>query len=212
MIQRKPLREEIQKEIVARLHDGRLAAGRRINETHLSQDLGVSRTPLREAMLTLAAAGFLESDMGKGFGVPALEAADFVEIQTLLTRLAPLAISLGGAPGPGRVMELGNLLNRARMTGSQTLTPPTVIFRWSQLLVEDCPNRLLRAEVLRLEGLARRYWRVAFERGLEAEPLLRSLAAIYELLRTRRLDEAQEAWVQHIGLFTGRARSFLVSE
>ena len=30
--------------------DGRLAAGSRINETHLAADLGLSRTPLREAM------------------------------------------------------------------------------------------------------------------------------------------------------------------
>jgi len=210
MIQRKPLRDEIQKEIVARIHDGRLAAGQRINETHLSADLGISRTPLREAMLTLAAAGFLDSDMGKGFGVPALDPTEFVDIQALLVRLVPLTISLTGAPAPGRVMELGNLLNRARLPGGQGLAPAEALFRWSWLLAEDCPNRLLRAEVLRFEGLARRYWQAAFDRGLDAGPVLQSLAGIYEMLRTRKTKEAQEAWVDHIGRFTGQARSVLV--
>lgn len=209
MIQRKPLRDDIQKEVVARINDGRLAAGQRINETHLSVDLGISRTPLREAMLTLVAAGFLDSDVGRGFQVPPLNPVEFVELQAVLTRLAPFALSLTGPPAPGRLMELGNLLGRARLPGDQALPLPEAVFRWSWLLVEDCPNRLLRAEVLRLEGLARRYWRTAVEGGLETGPLLQSLAAIYELLRAKKLAEAQNAWVEHIGLFTGKARSFL---
>jgi DNA-binding GntR family transcriptional regulator len=47
MIQRKPLRDDVQKEILARLIDQRLVPGSRVNESHLSIELGVSRTPLR---------------------------------------------------------------------------------------------------------------------------------------------------------------------
>jgi len=39
--------------------DGRLPAGTRINEVHLSRALGVSRTPLREALARLAQEGAL---------------------------------------------------------------------------------------------------------------------------------------------------------
>ncbi len=212
MIQRKPLRDEIQKEIVARIHDGRLVAGQRINETHLSEDLGISRTPLREAMLTLAAAGFLDSDMGKGFGVPPLDPTEFAEIQSLLLPLAPLALRTVGIPAPGRVMELGNLLARARVPGGQGLSPAEALFRWSWLLVEDCPNLLLRAEVLRLEGMARRYWQAAFDRGLDAAPLLQSLGAIYEMLRTRHLEEAAAAWAEQIRVYGVQAGAALTGD
>lgn len=41
--------------------DGRLPAGERINPVHFSQQLGVSRTPLREALSRLAAEGALTS-------------------------------------------------------------------------------------------------------------------------------------------------------
>ena len=92
MIQRKPLRDEIQKEIIARITDGRLAPGQRINETHLATDLGISRTPLREAMITLGASGFLHSDMGKGYLVPALEANEFADLQAVVVLLAPAAL------------------------------------------------------------------------------------------------------------------------
>ena len=104
-IQHTNLRDQVREELLNWLADGRLPPGQRLEEERISRALGVSRTPLREAMLTLAAAGFLDSDMGKGFGVPALVVDTFVEIQTLLTRLAPLAISLTGAlqqPPTGR--------------------------------------------------------------------------------------------------------------
>ena len=87
--------------------------------------------------------------------------------------------------------------------------PPEAIFRWTWLLVEDCPNRLLRAEVLRLEGLARRYWQAAFERELETAPLLQSLAGIYEMLRAKKMPEAEAEWHKHIQNFAGQAGSVL---
>ena len=209
MIQRKPLRDEIQKEIVARIADGQLGPGQRINETHLAIDLGISRTPLREAMLTLAAAGFLQSDMGLGFLVPPLDSGEFSDMQAILARMAPFALQVTGPPPPGRLMELGNLLGRARLTGGQGLSPAEAIFRWAWLLVEDCPNSLLRSDVLRLEGLARRYWRTAIEAGLQPEPIIQSFAGIYEMLRGKKLAEAQAAWTAHIERFSGQAVSIL---
>ena len=209
MIQRKPLRDDIQKEIIARITDGRLGAGGRINETHLATDLGISRTPLREAMITLGAAGFLHSDMGKGFLVPPLEAQEFSDLQGVLELLSPVALDFTGPPAPGRLMELGNLLGRARLPRGQGLTLDEAIFRWTWLLVEDCPNALLRAEVLRLDGLARRYWRTASEKGLDPAPLLQSYAAIYELLRAKKMAEAKGSWLNHIRQFGGQAGSIL---
>jgi len=44
----------------------------RINEVTLAADLGISRTPLREALNRLAAEGLLE-DRGRGFSVPELQ-------------------------------------------------------------------------------------------------------------------------------------------
>lgn len=211
MIQRKPLRDDIQKEIIARIADGRLAGGGRINETHLAGDLGLSRTPLREAMITLGAAGFLHSDMGKGFLVPPLQSKEFNELQAVLKVLAPEALAETGQPAPGRVMELANLLGRARLPRGQGLALDETVFRWTWLLVEDCPNGVLRAEVLRLDGLARRYWRTAADRGLDSGPLLQSYAALYELLRGKRMAEAREAWAEHI-LHFGQIAGSLIAE
>ncbi|MFN3615632.1 MAG: GntR family transcriptional regulator, partial [Rubrimonas sp.] len=66
-----PLRRATLGELAAnRIRDmiieGRLDQGERINETALGRALGVSRTPLREALRTLASEGLIELRPAQG--------------------------------------------------------------------------------------------------------------------------------------------------
>lgn len=202
MIERKPLREDVQKEILARLIDQRLAPGSRVNESHLSAELGVSRTPLREAMLGLEAAGFLGSDVGRGFLVPPLVAGPFREAQQMLARLAPLALALTPAQPP-RLMDLQNLVGRARMRlgASPAERAPDLAplsQRWSQLLIDGCANRTLQMDIARLEALSVRGWREALRRGFDPTAQISSWQALYEQLRAGQRDLAAVAWGRHL--------------
>src|SRR5437879_9625548 len=72
--ERKPIvRHNLHDAIVTRVRDmiieGTLAPGTRVHEGHLGQELGVSRTPLREALKYLASEGLLELAPGRGAGV-----------------------------------------------------------------------------------------------------------------------------------------------
>ena len=51
--------------------DGCVIPGR-INESALAEELGISRTPLREALLVMEQRGMLETTLGRGFNVRAL--------------------------------------------------------------------------------------------------------------------------------------------
>jgi len=214
MFQRKPIREDLLKEILARTTDGRLPAGRRINETHLSRDLGISRTPLRETMLGLEALGFLTSAMGQGFMVPALDSAEFVAIQTVLARLKPLALELSFPLAPKQVMEIQNLLNRARVkaTGTGPQTDPAVVdleSRFAQLVLGACPNPVLKADIGRLDGLARRYWYAACAQGFDPAAWFKSHERMYELVRTDDRAAAASHWQDHLERFCAEAARFL---
>jgi DNA-binding GntR family transcriptional regulator len=214
---RKPLRDDIQKEILGRIVDGTLPAGRRINETHLAEDLGLSRTPLREAMLTLAAAGFLKSDMGRGFAVPPLEAAEMIHVQDLLAMLEPVALG-HCLPLPGdRLLELSNSLSRAKVRLEKSaggapagMALAGLVFAWSEGMTATCPNPVLKADINRLEGLAARYWFAAGAAGLDTGDLLGSLGGLYELVRQNRHDRACQVWEDHIRKF-GRLAAGLES-
>jgi DNA-binding GntR family transcriptional regulator len=64
------LREAIEDEIVT----GRLAPGTRLEEATLAEKFGVSRTPIREALLHLAASGLVEIRPRRGAMVSAPDA------------------------------------------------------------------------------------------------------------------------------------------
>ena len=206
--QRKPLRDDIQKEILGRIIDGSLPAGQRINETHLADDLGLSRTPLREAMLTLGASGFLNSDMGKGFAVPALDPSQMEHIMEMLAVLQPVALAQSMPIATAHLLELSNHLSRARMRfGKQTGGPEAgrvlagLVFNWNEWMLRDCPNAVLLADINRLEGLAARFWFAAGAQGLDASILLDSLGGLYELVRKNQRDRACQVWASHIEKF-----------
>ena len=84
--------------VVSRLRDmiieGVLQPGIRIHEGQLGQQLGVSRTPLREALKVLAMEGLVELVPGRGATVTTLTAKDVQDMLAVLSALEQLAGTL----------------------------------------------------------------------------------------------------------------------
>jgi len=73
------------------LCSGWVPSGQPLQETALAAQLGVSRTPVREALARLASEGLLGSD-GRSFVVPSLSEADVDDIYELRMLLEPEAL------------------------------------------------------------------------------------------------------------------------
>ncbi|ARJ06810.1 GntR family transcriptional regulator [Humibacter sp. BT305] len=73
--------------------EGRLVQGERLSEVSLSSTLGVSRAPIREALLHLEQEGLIVSLPYKGASVVTLSQQDFLELSTLRIALEKLAWS-----------------------------------------------------------------------------------------------------------------------
>lgn len=67
--------------------EGKLAAGAKLNERELSETLGISRTPLREALKVLAAEGLIEISPNKGASVPLMSTAEIRDMFELMSGL-----------------------------------------------------------------------------------------------------------------------------
>src|SRR5262245_11264637 len=91
-IERRPLREQIREELLRRLDRGDFTAGTDVNEATLAVELGVSRTPLREALITLAGEGVLESNQGRGFSFAPVSRKEFRELCEIVAALEALAL------------------------------------------------------------------------------------------------------------------------
>jgi DNA-binding GntR family transcriptional regulator len=65
-IERRTLHDEVVTRVRDMIIEGELATGSRVNESELGRRLGVSRTPLREALKTLAGEGLIELVPARG--------------------------------------------------------------------------------------------------------------------------------------------------
>lgn len=90
-IERKTLPERVYKALLRKILDGSLKPGEKLREERLCESLGVSRTPLREAMFRLAREGLLERLPNKGCKVrerSRKEIEDLMEFRAMLECLA----------------------------------------------------------------------------------------------------------------------------
>lgn len=81
------LRDEIENEILT----GRLRPGTRLDEVPLAARFGVSRTPIREALMQLSAAGLIEIRPRRGAVVAEIGPARLVEMFAVMAELEAMA-------------------------------------------------------------------------------------------------------------------------
>ncbi len=94
-------RDTLLQRVAVRLRElliqGVLAPGAKLNERELCERLGVSRTPLREAIRLLAAEGLITLDPGRGAFAPVLSLADVAHTFDVLAVLEGLSAELAAA-------------------------------------------------------------------------------------------------------------------
>jgi DNA-binding GntR family transcriptional regulator len=156
-IARAPLRDEVCRQILDRIHRGDLPAGSRIRDSDLSSQLGVSRTPIREALLHLAREGVLDTTMGQGFRVRPLDAAELREVGDILGSLESLALRLSPPPPPDRLDRLRQVDRRLEETRGDVSRCLDLEDDWHRILLEACPNRRLLELIVSLRHVPRRY-------------------------------------------------------
>lgn len=86
------------------LRSGAVAPGQPLQELHVAEMLGVSRTPVREAMMRLASQGLLNAD-GRSFSVPALTLADVDHIYEVRFLIEPEALRAVAAAAADRAVR-----------------------------------------------------------------------------------------------------------
>ncbi len=91
-VKRQPaLGEQVYHALQGLLRSGDIAVGQPLQEVQLADQLGVSRTPVREALTRLESEGRLVSD-GRSFVVPALTLADVDDIYEIRFLVEPAAM------------------------------------------------------------------------------------------------------------------------
>jgi DNA-binding GntR family transcriptional regulator len=110
LLERSNLRDQALSVLRERLVSGDMIPGEIYSASALAVELGVSTSPVREAMLTLVNQGLMEIVRNRGFRVTALSERERVEISELRMLLeVPVMVSLAGDP---RVVDQQKQLSR----------------------------------------------------------------------------------------------------
>lgn len=158
LIPREPLRVAVRRVLIERLLSGELEPGSDINEKDLCQDLGVSRTPVRQALLHLEFEGFLDSQQGKGYSVLPLRPGVAAELYPLVGALEALALRWSAPLGEEVERELKELNERrAALERHESEERIELDDRWHDLLLSGCENGQLRSVLRLLKNRLYRY-------------------------------------------------------
>ncbi len=161
--------------------DGELPAGARINEVHLSRRLGISRTPLREALAGLEQEGALDSLPRIGWFVRPLTLDEFRQIYPIRALLDPEALRLAGLPSAERLARL-RALNRRIAQERDADAIIALDDEWHLLLIADCPNKVLTGLIGQFIRRTRRYELALMREGRNVDRAIANHDAIMRAL------------------------------
>jgi len=150
------LRRDILPRLLERIVEGGLTPGSKIIESKLAAELGVSRTPLREALLHLEREGLVRCDLHRGFTIEPLSAREVREVYPLLAALECFAARSSGRLLLLVVPVLTRINADFRRSGSpdKALELDTI---WHETLLSQSKNARLLALVASLRRAIRRY-------------------------------------------------------
>jgi DNA-binding GntR family transcriptional regulator len=159
VIPRTPLRDHAYQQILQRVHQGDLAPGSRVRDTTLATQLGVSRTPVREALIQLAREGVLNADAGRGFTVRRLDSTEMRETGAILSALEVLALKSSPQIPSDRLNRLGQIDRELVNIRGDVSRVVDLEEEWHRTLLLGCPNQRLLGIISTLWQVPRRYMR-----------------------------------------------------
>ena len=191
--------EYVRTTLRAAVLDGRLQGGERLLQTELAQQLGVSTTPVREALRDLATEGLVIFDAHRGALVRALDIGEVRELYELRMTLEPLMVRrVIAAITPEQLARAEDLQRR--------MEQPCDTSTWSEL------NRSFHAIFSEIDDSSRLSSILAGLRDSAAPYVALSLAArpqqvgeaniehaqLLDLYRRKALDEAVTLTLDHL--------------
>jgi DNA-binding GntR family transcriptional regulator len=203
---KKDLPTEVYALIRSRITSFAIFPGVRISEKDIAEELGISRTPVREALIRLAGHGLVQSLHNRGFTVREYTIKEVEDIYTLREALELLAVKLALKNlDEDKIAALRKLLdgypdliasgNRNEFNRADE--------DFHRLIAEFSDNQPLKAQLGSLHdqlAILRRYahllsesWRLTYE-----DVTYRQHLKIYEHLINRELSKAKQAMSRHI--------------
>ncbi|AEA11636.1 transcriptional regulator, GntR family [Thermoproteus uzoniensis 768-20] len=143
------LHEKAYRLILEAILDGRLPPGRLLKEEHLSAWLGMSRTPIREALARLERDGFVVK-RGRSYAVALLSKEEVLEMYEVRIPLEMTSAKLAALRAPSHVLDkLKEIVSAMSVESSRDVSPDPLRLMalggaFHEIISEGASNKFLR--------------------------------------------------------------------
>ena len=197
----RPLREMVYEELKMQILTGAIVPGTRMMEVELAKEIGVSRTPIREAIRKLEKEGLVTIEPRRGAYASQISTEDMVEILEVRQNMEGLAAFFAASRmTPEQMNELKTVsesYNAAVKSGNMEdmIKHDT---RFHRIIVESCNNKILVQMIEQLQELVLRFRYIYYDNFRRAENMPEEHQTILEAIENGDADAARQAADIHI--------------
>lgn len=197
----KPLREMVYEELKMQILTGTIIPGTRMMEVELAEDMGVSRTPIREAIRKLEKEGLVTIEPRKGAYASMISTEDMVEILEVRQDLEGLAAFFAAdrmtEEQMRELVDTSESYNDAVTRGSMDdmIKYDT---KFHRIIVDSSNNKILVQMIEQLQELVLRFRYIYYDNFKRAENMPEEHAEILNAIRNKDADKARQAADIHI--------------
>lgn len=178
---------------------GQLTPGQRVREAEIAEWLGISRTPVREALMRLEAAGLVQSASHSGFVVNRLDNAEVRELYAMREVLEGMAARLAAQhASDAEIVTLRKLLAQHVAAKDDAGRLAAINLRTHRAIYEAAHNRFLLRALNALSDSLALLGETTYRARGRADSALGEHERVVDAIEARDADAAESAAREHI--------------
>lgn len=207
----RPLREIVYEELKRQILIGEIAPGTRMMEVELAEDMGVSRTPVREAIRKLEKEGLVSIEPRRGAYASDISIKDMVDVLEVRQELEGMAAACAAAKATDEeISVLEDIMMEYKNSAEKG--DIQLIIKWDEAfhkqIVSCSGNKTLVQLVSQVQELALRFRYIYYDDFSRFEGQPEEHRHIVEAIKSRNAEVARVAADSHIS----KLKEFVINE
>lgn len=197
----RPLREMVYEELKMQILTGVIVPGTRMMEVELAEEMGVSRTPIREAIRKLEKEGLVTIEPRRGAYASQISTEDMIEILEVRQNMEGLAAFFAASRmQPEQMRELKEVSAKYNKAVADRDMESMIKHdtRFHRIIVESCNNKILVQMIEQLQELVLRFRYIYYDDFKRAENMPEEHYMILSAIERNDADAARAAADLHI--------------
>ena len=193
---KKSLSNLVYRDLKEKILKNKLLPGDKLIEMEIASNLGVSRTPVREALKKLEEDGLVTSFPRKSFIVSKISVKEAKNLYIVRKSLEPLAVELLAQKGLGENTKYFQDVNeelRLAIENKDEELAQNLIIEWNMALVSCLNNEILVEVMNMINKRLYRFGNFIFRDKENYKKHYNNLQRVYELIEEKKPAEARKA-------------------